>query len=785
MVARSDVKVVITADAKQMTRTIDRLQAQNKRLRESNKRLGGSFKNLAASLSPVRLGLAGVVTGAIALGNSMRHSIDEIGKMSTSMGVSVETLQKWEHTAKLTGTTLQTFTKGQRILAGAIFDANRGLKSYQDAFTAVGLSWTDLQRMSPEEQMNAVADALAQVEDKSVRTAVAQDLLGRAGTQLLVAFGENEGTLAKTNSELAKSAILTDSQVKAVEAFNDGLTNLSAKIRGVFIQSFITLQKHLSQIGEYLREKVFPPLQKVSDFVRDNLKPILTGLVGALSAVAVVMTTKVVVSLVLATKKMIALGIATTVATGGLNLIVPALVAVSTAIGVAYSKSETFKNIVDSVGRFLRDTIWPILKTTASIIGDVFVAQWNHLTSVLRNGIDFIKNVFAGDWRGAWEAIKTFFSEAIKNITGTWGKIWPKIKEATLLGGIGILTAVEVIAEKVTGAFSSMWNTVVNLFTANLRTVSNLLGKIPGMGGVADKINAGLDAVKRTLTFDPVKLDLAGGLEKQLAAHRASLRKVGDDFGDLSTGAVLRSVNMGFARGRELMMKRVIEAGRGTTPWSESGRPLDTTTDKDTTTTTDSDDTTGGSIDKPEDPNIEADRMAALQYERGVLSPEAYIDYLTRRMSESGGSWTRKGSRFYDLIQNVHDDMARALKERSNEQDRLRKEQEEAEEKARKEREKKQMSERRERERLEDLRFEFGETSPEEYLGILRQRREAVGGQWTEEGARIHREITRLVESMKRKEKDEVYVSVKSDDKPERRIRAQRGPVQARPRGAC
>ena len=253
--AQSNVRVVLTANADQMRKTIDRQQKQlgnlrkrNTALATSNKKLGRSFGSLAGSISPVSLGLTGLAVGGLRAINNFRRQYDEIGKLSKSYGIGVETLQRWEHTAKLSGTTLTAFAKGAKNLSGVILDANDGMVSYQRAFDHLGLSWAGLAKLTPEEQMNAVADALSQIEDRSKRTALAQDLLGRAGVGLLAVFGDQKGQLAELNDELSDGAVLTKEQIQAVEDFNDALTNLSATIKGEVFTAF-------SQMVEGYREQ--------------------------------------------------------------------------------------------------------------------------------------------------------------------------------------------------------------------------------------------------------------------------------------------------------------------------------------------------------------------------------------------------------------------------------------------------------------------------------------------------------------------------------------------------
>src|SRR5215207_915212 len=67
-----------------------------------------------------------------------------------------------------------------------------------------------------------------------------------------------------------------------------------------------------------------------------------------------------------------------------IGLIIIAIVALVAAIILAYQNSETFRNIIQSIGAFLADTLWPILKRVAEFIGDVFVAYIKLITLQIR-----------------------------------------------------------------------------------------------------------------------------------------------------------------------------------------------------------------------------------------------------------------------------------------------------------------------------------------------------------------------------------------------------------------
>ena len=79
-----------------------------------------------------------------------------------------------------------------------------------------------------------------------------------------------------------------------------------------------------------------------------------------------------------------------------------------------------------------------------------------------------------------------------------------------------------------------------------------------------------------------------------------------------------------------------------------------------------------------------------------------------------------------------------------------------------------------------------GDTGDFAYFRQLEAKRDYLGGLQTPEGIQVQQELNRLVKATETKADDnEFYVYLRSDDKPDRVERAERGPIQTRPRGAC
>ena len=112
--------------------------------------------------------------------------------------------------------------------------------------------------------------------------------------------------------------------------------------------------------------------------------------------------------------------------TGPLGLTVIAIAALGTAFLVAYHKVEPFRNVVDTIGRTIRDVVWPVMKGFGAFIGGVLLTQVQALWDIFKNLIGFFTNIFTGDLSGAWDNIKGIFSGAFEYLFALPIKLFEK-----------------------------------------------------------------------------------------------------------------------------------------------------------------------------------------------------------------------------------------------------------------------------------------------------------------------------------------------------------------------
>ncbi|MDE0194539.1 MAG: hypothetical protein OXP08_03235, partial [bacterium] len=266
----------------------------------------------------------GVAIGAAALAGLAAKMIstgDQLDKMSKRTGVSVENLQRLRFAAEQSGTGIDVLEKGLKRQAKFLADADRGLSTYTRQLAELGLTVADFEGLSPDEAFMKFADAIAAVDDPLRQAALAQEVFGRAGTQLLPLMKEGTAGIKALGdqAEATGNIMSTEAAAKSAELV-DTLNELKHSALGV---------------GQELLVSLLPSLISVAEFVRDHVIPAVSWMLENWEKV----------------------GIAAGVVALAIGAIPAALVLLGSALAVAWNKSQTFRDIVSAAFRYVTDFI--------------------------------------------------------------------------------------------------------------------------------------------------------------------------------------------------------------------------------------------------------------------------------------------------------------------------------------------------------------------------------------------------------------------------------------------
>lgn len=219
------------------------LQAQVARLEKDMQRGADSVKKGADQIESAArfarnalLGLAAVlgVNQFQTLVQNSFQAVDAIAKVSDRLGIASEKMAGLQHASDLAGVSNETLNTGLRTMVKNVADAAQGLGEATRAFTTLNLSARDLAALSPDQQLNKLLDALAGVENVTLRNATAAQIFGSRATEMLNLIADGtDGIRKATEDAEAWGKALNRVDSAKIEMANDAVTRAKAAFDGI------------------------------------------------------------------------------------------------------------------------------------------------------------------------------------------------------------------------------------------------------------------------------------------------------------------------------------------------------------------------------------------------------------------------------------------------------------------------------------------------------------------------------------------------------------------------
>lgn len=213
--------------------------ANTQKLVSGMKRAESTVANSAKAMTRAVQAFATVFVGGKLIGAINRSStaIDKLGKTAAKLGIGTEELGALHFAAEQSGVSVETLNMALQRSTRRIAEAAQGTGEAVKALKELGLSAEQLNQLSPDEQLNYIADAMQGVASQSDKVRLSMKLFDSEGVSLIQMFSNSSAGLKAYAAEAASLGILLDeSMVKGVEAANDANNRLS-KSMGVVAQT--------------------------------------------------------------------------------------------------------------------------------------------------------------------------------------------------------------------------------------------------------------------------------------------------------------------------------------------------------------------------------------------------------------------------------------------------------------------------------------------------------------------------------------------------------------------
>ena len=198
----------------------------DKSLKKSNSDIAAFAKKSALALT------AAAGTFAVFAKKNI-DAFDRLAKLSVQAGVTTETLTSLGYAAELSGVSTDQLAMNLGRLSKGMLEAAQGTGEAKKAFDALGIDGGSVK--NADEALMQIADRFQQMPDGAQKTALAMQLFGRSGMQMIPFLNQGRDGLEEMRAEAERFGIVLNTQTaKAAEEFNDNLTRIQSVGRGLF-----------------------------------------------------------------------------------------------------------------------------------------------------------------------------------------------------------------------------------------------------------------------------------------------------------------------------------------------------------------------------------------------------------------------------------------------------------------------------------------------------------------------------------------------------------------------
>ena len=478
-----------------------RISAGAKQVSADLKKLGGRVAGVGRSLATLATAAAAPLAGMTL---SFAAAGDNLDKMSKRTGVGVKALSELAFAAEQSGASLDSVEKGIRGMQRSLLNAEMGSKTATDALSALGLSVDELSGMSPEDQFTKIADAIGDVEDPSKRAALAMQLFGRAGSELLPMMSENaEGiaNLRKEANELGRTMTAEDAQAAAE------LTDAMNRVKSVLIGVKNQIGAALAPAMTYLADLVARTSKAVVPLIRENAHLVKLFAAGAIAVGGLGAALMTVGGLLIGAG--MAVGV---LATAFSVLFSPLGLAIGgvTALGFALVKySDIGSQAIDA----LKARFGPLVEDVQNAVGAIIAA------------------LKAGDMEKAWELVSGMIEMIWLDMTDEIRTAWVNMLGFILNTGSTIAESIGQVFQGLASVLETMMSYYKSLYDEIYNAVLDIGGSLTGvrtigerssgfeanLGGVGSAAQSGIDSLRQ---FGVAMEDEARGRREQRQQQR-------------------------------------------------------------------------------------------------------------------------------------------------------------------------------------------------------------------------------------------------------------------------
>ncbi len=357
------------------------------RMGQAAKGIGG----LMGALLPV-----GAVAGLTAIAKGSIDAADNLNDMSQRTGVAVESLSRFGQAAQDSGSSIEGVAKGMGQLAKRITDpASEASK----ALGGIGIATKDAQGKvrGLDAVMLDIADRFAKMPDGAEKSALAMQLFGKSGVELIPMLNQGRAALEQYQ------ATISGDMAKSADEFNDSLNAIGRSLSGPFNEAVTALLPAITSIAQGIVGiiKAFTALPEPVQATLLVIGGLLTALVALAPAISAIIS--------------IGSAIAGLFAAGGALASAGSIIAgIATAFIVLITGPVGIVALLVAAGVAIyafRDQIGAAFNAVVNFIGGAFNTIGDLLKAGAQAYMDYYVRPILGFFKGLYDGAVAIFSK--------------------------------------------------------------------------------------------------------------------------------------------------------------------------------------------------------------------------------------------------------------------------------------------------------------------------------------------------------------------------------------
>lgn len=237
---------------------------------------------------------AGAALAIVMVGRSALESANHIEHLSQELGISAESLSKWEYAGKTVDINIDDISRAIGLLAKQMVKGTDETGKTSKGLENLGLSAANSkgQLKSTDEMLGEIAERFKQMPDGPLKTASAMEVFGRSGKQMIPLLNLGRAGLDELReaAERAGYVLSQEAAEKAhlltvqIEEMKLGMAGMARTAMGDLIPALLVLTADLGHASEAADKFARPENNIVDYFLR--WKPLLTATATGIREVA-------------------------------------------------------------------------------------------------------------------------------------------------------------------------------------------------------------------------------------------------------------------------------------------------------------------------------------------------------------------------------------------------------------------------------------------------------------------------------------------------------------------